>query len=261
MRLQTFIKITLILAITFFFSSNVLSQHRGDSFSFQGLADDNQLSVKAAALGGAVTALPGEISALFYNPAGLSVLNKITISVTGNYSSRSWMENQEYRPNRFFATLPFYLEGLYVPDPAEDGMFDHERVWDNMQVDSTYNVQFPDLGLDPFSEEAADWKRNTNSFQFNNAAVAVPLNIAGQKFVVAASYNRKYNVEDFDRNDTFLDPHLGYDIYGEIGRVDGVDTLKVNWGRYLRQRSGKIDNITAGLGLRSLGKNKIRIWF
>ena len=58
-------------------------------------------------------------------------------------------------------------------------------------------------------------------------------------------FSRKINIEDFDRNDTYLDPHPGFFEYGEIGKVNGVDTLVLNWSEYLRQRSGSVNNIAA----------------
>jgi opacity protein-like surface antigen len=247
---QLKIKITVYTLFTFLFivSSNVYAQHRGDNISFQGLTTQNDAGVKATAMGSAVTSLLGDVSSIFYNPAGLMGVKKLQVSVSANSYNAYWRENQHYRPNRFFVTLPFYLEGLYIPNPADNGLFDHERLWtENQQIDSSYIVDLPDLGLDPFSEEAADWTKENDQFAFNNAAVAFPFSIGENNFVVSAAYNRKYNVEDFDRNDTYLDPHIGFLGYGDIGRVNGVDTLVVDWSRYERMRSGPIDNVTAAI--------------
>jgi opacity protein-like surface antigen len=240
--------VNILVFISIMFAANSVAQHRGDNLTFQGLTTQNDPGVKATAMGAAVTSLLGDVSSVFYNPASLIGVNKLQVTVAGNNYSVSWKENQHYRPNRLFVTLPFYLEGLYIPDPAENGMFDYERVWtEDQQIDSSYVVALPDLGLDPYSDEAADWKVENSQFTFNNVAVALPLNFGDQNFVISAAYFRKYNVEDFDRNDTYLDPHIGYIGYGDMARVNGVDTLVVNWSRYERQRSGPIDNITAGL--------------
>ncbi|MCK5504887.1 MAG: hypothetical protein KAJ10_06975 [Thermodesulfovibrionia bacterium] len=228
----------------FFFSFSLFGQHRGDDLLFQGITNSNDNGVKATAMGSAVTSLSGDVSSIFYNPAGLSTIANIQFSIAGNGSSISWRENQNWRPNRYFVTLPFYLEGLYTPDPEEDGMYDHERVWtDDFQIDSTYIVNPPDLGLDPYSEEAGDWNSTSSSFTFNNVAVAIPFNISGEKFVASTAYNRKVNIEDYDRNETYLDPYIGYLEYGEIGRVNGVDTLIMDWYDYKRSISGEIDNL------------------
>lgn len=243
-----FKKTAFILVVLSLTTSQIVGQHRGDDFSFQGITTQNDAGVRETAMGSAVTSLIGDVSSLFYNPAGLVGVKNLQVSVSANSYSSSWRENQNYRPNRFFVTLPFYLEGLYVPDPEDNGLFDHERVWtEDQQIDSTYQVALPELGLDPFSEEAADWKTDANNFAFNNFAFAYPIAIANKNLVISAAYSRKYNIEDYDRNDTYLDPHIGYLDYGEMGRVNGVDTLVVNWSRYERERSGPINNITVGL--------------
>lgn len=235
----------LLLMASFLGSSFILGQHRGDLFTFQGITNFNDNGVKATAMGGAVTALSGDVSMMFYNPAGISNIKNIQVTIAGNYTTNSWRENQNYRPNRLFVTLPFYLEGLYVPNPEQDGMFDHERLWteDNL-IDSSYVLNEPKLGLDPFSEEAADWEESDSKFAFNNLAIAVPLNFSGEEFTVSAAYNNILNINDFDRNGTYLDPHIGYFEYGgDIGRVDGVDTLVMNWSNFYRKSSGNMDNI------------------
>ena len=243
-----FYKIIYLALLSVIFTLNLYAQHRGDDITFQGLTNQNDASVRYTAMGSAATSLIGDVSSMFYNPAGLVGVEKLQVSVSANTYNSSWRENQHYRPNRFFVTLPFYLEGLYTPLPEDNGMFDHERVWtEDQQIDSSYIVKLPDLGLDPFSEEAADWKEESSKFTFNNIAVAFPFTIADNKFVVSAGYFRQYNIEDFDRNDTYLNPHIGYLGYGEMGRVNGVDTLIVDWFRYKRQRSGPIDNITGAL--------------
>ncbi|MBN1302090.1 MAG: hypothetical protein JW995_12825 [Melioribacteraceae bacterium] len=243
-----YVKPSAIIIIFLITCSVSFSQHRGDNLSYQGLTSVTDTDVKSAAMAGAATAGSGELFSLFTNPAGLIGIDGLQISVTGSYSSNHWRENQNYRPNRLFVTLPFYLEGLYTPDPADNGKFDHERMWnDDRTPDSTYFVNEPEMGLDPLSEEAADWKRNKNNFGLSNISAAYPFQIDGNMLVVSASYNRSIIVEDYDRNDTFLDPHPGYTEYGDISRVDGSDTLVMNWSRYIRQRSGSVSNITAAL--------------
>lgn len=241
-----------ITSITLLFISSLLfAQNRGDNISFQGTDNFNSLGIKATAMGGAFTSQSGELDALFYNPAGLSGIKGIQFSVATNFSSNKWFENQVYRPNRYFVTLPFYLEGLYVPDPADNGIYDHLRMWtDQSLIDSSYFVKFPETGLDPQGEEAADWVETADNSALNHFAVAVPFEFAGYSFTVAAAYGRENTIADYDRNKTFLDPHLGYDAYGEMSRVNGIDTLVVQWYDYMRKRTGSIDEATGAISFK-----------
>lgn len=216
------------------------AQHRGDNLSFQGLPIQTDIGVKSMAMGGAATSIGGDISSLFYNPAGTADITEFQFSIGTSSYSKLWRENQVYRPNRMFWTMAFYLEGLYVPDPANNGVWDYE-----LAKDSAYVVNEPELGLEPYGAEAADWEKKNDGFGLNNAAIAYPFQISGRKMVVSAAYSRNAII-DFDRNDTYLDPHIGYDAYGVMERVV-TDTLRFSWSRFKRERSGTVENITAGL--------------
>lgn len=237
LRILTFVLIISSIAIN--------AQHRGDNLLFQGLTDKKDYDVKSAAMGGAFIAVNGELSSLFHNPAGLIGLKKIQVSVSSNYFTKQWRENQNYRPDRYFVTLPFYLEGLYIPDPKNNGKWDYQLAQDTLY---NYLVKEPQLGVDAYSEEAADWKSTKNKFGIDNISFAIPFELQNENFVFAASYFIDNNFYDFDRNDTYLDPHIGYYGYpGDITRVDGNHTMTMKWSRFLRERSGTLNNILAAL--------------
>ena len=221
----------------------ILPQHRGDNLSFQGLFDNpNGTDAKIAAMGGANIAGTGELGSIFNNPAGLASIHKIKFSFTANEFEKRWWENQDYRPNRQFVTLSFYLDGLYAPNPANNGKWDNQAFFD----DSTYIVNDPQLGLDPFSEEAANWINSESGRAFNNIAVVVPLKILEHNFVISAAYSKQFNILDYDRNNTYLDPHLGYNGYGPVPErvTSAEDSIRVNWFDYERSKIGKLNQIT-----------------
>jgi len=227
-----------------------LAQHRGDNLAFQGFFHQTEPGVKALAMGGAYTAATGDVASIFYNPAGLSDLQSLSFSVTANSHSQLWRENQDYRPNRIFWTMAFYLEGLYVPDPANNGQDDYL-----LAQDTNYVVQVPETGLEPYSEEAADWQKQLDKIGLNNIALAYPLTFADQKFVISAAY--RYNrILDFDRNDTYLDPHIGYDLYGPMPRVvTGSDTF--SWSRFTRDREGDMTSVIGAVAYEVSEKVKV----
>jgi len=225
--------------------AGIFAQHRGDALEFQGLSDPNENSAKALAMGGAYSASSGELNSLFYNPAGLANITRFQIAISGSTTQNTWRENQAYRPNRLYMTMPFYLEGLYIPDPANNGQWDVDLF--NRDRDSTYVFTQPQLGKDPFGKEAADWNRSKNDFDFNHLSAAIPLKLMGKSFVLSGSFARRFTVRDFDRNDTYLDPHIGYDDYG-IAMRTANDTLRMNWFRYQRERNGQINSCSVALG-------------
>ena len=218
----------------------VKAQHRGDDLSFQGFFTQNDPGVKAMAMGGAFTAYAGDVSSIFYNPAGLAGIDQIQITAAANASNHLWRENQNYRPNRIYWTLAFYLEGLYIPDPANNGMWDSD-----IARDSSYIVQEPQMGYEPYSEEAADWQKTLDKLGLMNIALAYPITVADQKFTISAAYNR-FRTLDYDRNDTYLDPHVGFDEYGWVARST-TDTSTFTWSRFERDRQGSVSRIAGAV--------------
>lgn len=223
------------------------AQHRGDNMAFQGLAVPNGNGVKALAMGGAYTSISGDVNSLFWNPAGLAGIEGLQFSFGVNSYQKMWRENQVYRPNRQFVTMSFILDGLYVPDPAYNGAYDYE-VFRN---DTNYVVNEPLLGLDYYSKEAADWQKDVNDFDLDHVVIGVPFKLAGKKFVISAAYNKRYQILDYDRNHTYLVPHLGYTYYqGIVDRIsDPADSIRVYWSDYERERTGNIWNVNTALAV------------
>ncbi len=253
-------KINMLIFIFLILAISLGAQHRGDNLAFQGLAQSNQNSVRATAMGGAFTGVSGDLGAIYWNPAGLSDINGLQVSVSAASVNRLWQENQDYRPNRFEMTLPFYLERLYTPDPKNNGLWDYDIFIADR--DSAYFVTPPITGKDRYDEAVADWQKKYSEFALDNLAVAYPFKCGEKTLTIAGAYSRKIDVMDFDRNDTFLDPHIGYDYYGVAERVTN-DTLRMNWYDFERSRFGSINNvalaasydittnIAVGLGLNS----------
>lgn len=238
-RIYRIFAIAFILLLQFKIETN--AQHRGDNLSFQGLNEINGIGVKAAAMGNADIANLGDLSSIFSNPAGLAEIKNYKISFSANSFEKKWWENQDYRPNRQFTNLSFYLDGLYIPNSENNGKWDYDAFF----KDSTYIINDPALGLDPYSEEAANWKKSEKDFILNNIALAVPLNVSDFSFVLSAAFSQQNNILDFDRNTTYLDPHIGYNGYGPLEeRVTSADdTVTVNWYDYTRAKKGDIKQI------------------
>ena len=218
------------------------AQHRGDNLSFQGFGYKDNITTNASAMGSAMTAVAGDVSSLFFNTAGLSRIDNIQISINGSQNNRQWWENQNYWPNRACVELPLYLEGLYIPLRENSGRWNYE-----MYKDSNYIINAPQLGLDSYDKAAADWTNYKKEMGLKNVSIAVPFSLMDQKLVAGVSYLRT-SINDYDRNDTYLYPFVNsYDYEQTIKTVNGIDTLVMDWNRFLRQRTGAMNNIVAGL--------------
>ena len=54
--------------------------------------------------------------------------------------------------------------------------------------------------------------------------------------------------KDFDRNTTYLDPHMGYSQYNDLTRLEKNDTTNIKWYNFERERNGMADILTMGIG-------------
>lgn len=222
-------------------STIILGQHRGDFLEFQGIS--NFLSTHSGYGDNSVFGTSSNnLKSIYINPGGLGTIEQLQMSLAVKNSSVIWRENQEYRPNRLFVTLPFYLEGLYIPDPANNGVMDYD-----LALDSSYVVSSPELGQGEFSEEAAEWQIEKDLPAEFNLALALPLNFSKHKLTLAVAYSiRSY--EEYDRNHTYLDPHMGYSDYNDLTRLEADDSVRVNWYDFIRYRSGESNLMTFGVG-------------
>jgi len=227
--------------------SSALAQHRGDQFAFQGLSLAHTNGVKALAMGGAYTSIGGDINSLFWNPAGLASIEGLSLSLAGDSYNKMWRENQVYRPNRQFISMSFILDGLLIPDPANNGRYEYEV----FAEDTNYIVHDPILGEDYYSEKSADWQREEKAAGLNSIALGMPLNLMGKKFYLAGAFSKKYQILDYDRNHTYLTPHIGFFYYdGMIDRVtDPMDSTRVYWSDYERTRTGDLWNFNGAIAL------------
>jgi len=229
-------------------NSLVQAQNRGNDLLFQGWADLHDTSPRALAMGGAYSAMSGMVDVMNHNPAGLANVSKMQISLGGDLLNRKWTENQVYYPNRLFYTLPFYLEHLYIPDPANNGKRDHLVFYQGL-LDTAYVVALPDTGLEPYSDAAADWLVRERSANLAHLQIAYPFKIGGKNLVVALACNTDLRLSDYDRNDTYLDPHLGYIEYNMPRIVTGLDTITMNWSVFRRKRAGQVREYQVALAL------------
>ncbi len=236
-------------------STTVFAQHRGDKMFFQGLDYTNNDGTRSLAMGGAFSANTGDINAIFYNPAGLADLKKISIAYYGNSTSTEYWENQSWKPTKYLGALSLYLEELL--HISRDSIFTHEYNDIDIFKDSAYVISNPKMGLDPYSKEAAKWTKKITHTAPLNIVFALPLHDYVEGLVVGGSFNQNY-VADYDRNDTYLTPHPGYTLYDTMKQASN----DMQWYRYYRSRTGMISttriavsyqinkNIQVGAGLK-----------
>ena len=235
----------LLLGVLYFLPTVSLSQGNGDPLGFQGLSTLNVFSAHALAQGNTFIAQTGDVNSLFNNPAGLGDIERLQISISGKSSQWKQHENQYWTESRQHPLLPAILDGRYVPDPRHNGLLDTALV----KLMSPDDYAIPLLGFDQYSPEVADWKDSyLSQSPVNNISLAIPLKIMGKSLVLAAGLARRNDIYEYDRNDTYLNPHFGDRTNPVI--IATPDSMVMNWFKYERMRVGGINELTAGLALK-----------
>lgn len=224
------------------------AQNRGNVLSFQGV--ERAFTFSPGSFGGGLDGVAdlGKSGAIFNNPAATSGIQSITFSLGYDSNQREWWENQNYKPNRRQVTMPFYLEGLYVPDPADNGKLDSDVFYESL-LDTSYIVADPEMGVEHYSEEAADWIESNELAGLSHFGIAVPLTVAGRSLTLSAGYGMLHNGISFDRNTTYLTPHPGYIDYNMPAVVEGTDSVTINWYDFERLQAYQMNQISVGVGL------------
>ncbi len=217
------------------------AQGNGDDLLFQGIFENQDLGVKALGMGGAYTAMTGDLNSLFHNPAGLADLTKLSFSISGKSSNKFWMESQKWWGGNQWPFAVAYFSGMLTPDPADDGL-------DSREIDVDLENLHPDdrMGFDPWDPKFKDWSHSNwlNSFNYLAAALPIELN-EDQQLVVSGSFSTPLVFNDMDWNATALSPHPGW--YNEWALEDGY---MVEWDRYMRERRGTIYSIDGAAAYR-----------
>jgi hypothetical protein len=249
------ITLPLMICVLFVLRQSVSAQHNGDPLLYQGLTDRNTLSVNGTALGNTGVSRSNDLNALFYNAAGLANIRSVQVSVSSQYRNVVVRDNEQFYPGSGYVGTSLYLEHLLVPDPGWNNIWDDSLksiVYDSLGKPIGMNwwdadkIAHPVQGADEYSEAAADHQQESHNISFNHIAAALPFQLMGKNFVAAASYNRQYDVYNYDWNGANLDPHWGSSdlIKDTIGAI-----VRSDWSVYTRERSGGLYAATGAIGM------------
>ncbi len=222
-------------------SGKINAQHNGDPLSYQGILN-HQIGINAVAMGGAFVSQAGEIDALFTNPAGLTGIHNVQLTMSAVNYNKTVRENNVWYPGAPQKNLSLLMDGLLTLRPEQSGVWESD-LGDPTSPNAWTLDQFaqPVMGKYPYSEDVADFERTLNDNSVNNFALAVPFTLAGKTMVAAAAYQRQI-IREHDWNGSHLDPH-----FGTSELLPDVDTLKVNWSEFNRKRSGALNHWTLGV--------------
>ena len=119
------------------------------ALNMQGAGHTSEHSAAAIGAGGTSIVTPNNVSTMFRNPAMLTTIDGIQVSVGGTYRAANQRQTQQYAPVRYYPNLSLLLEGMtdLIPDPDFFGF---------TPADSVQR---------PFDDIGPNWTRDQNQTQ------------------------------------------------------------------------------------------------
>jgi len=237
---------------------SISAQGNGSDLAFQGLANSSMVGVSASAMGNAFTANLGNINSLYFNCAGLATINNTSFSLASKNTSRSRWERKMWGDQEGVVLVSPILDGRYVPPAGLQNVTD-DSLWSLIEIG---DLEIPEGGKYHYEKSIADWIHDDDSnLPFNEFSLVIPINGLTNPAAIGFAVYRKYDIMDFDRNDSHTDPFVANRVYMHHNYQVTDDTAHVNWSKFLRSRTGAVngykaafasrinENINIGLGL------------
>jgi hypothetical protein len=231
-----------------------VAQDNGQNLRFQGISEVPDFMVKSSAMGGAYTAVTGDLPSLYYNPAGLADLKKIQISVSGNSFKKEMWEDNFWWGGGYDVILVRLWDGSMPLPPRELAGKKAYEIWPN---ETLPDFHVP-VGTDYFDKARADWVHQADDLGLNSLAAAVPITLGKRHIVLSGGFSRNW-VEDYDYNPTRLIPHPGRlpDPYW-VSPDPNKTTL---WTRYERARTGPMNRLSAAVAVGVIPQIKLGLGY
>jgi hypothetical protein len=233
---------------------SVFAQYYNVPLTMEGLDHTYNASVMSRAMGGVTIPLQQNLSLMFANPAGLSRLDAIQVSVGGTYTISNSEHAQQWYPMVYFGNISILMDGTArnigpsgVPHPA-------------------VTTPYPgDTLQKPYDNIWPNWNHNQNKTQIPDIFAAMPLTIGSMKASVGVGIADYASLDYFYKNNNTLSVDFGLMIIPSgISPTGTWDSVRTNWSQNSHYRMGAIhsyggafslamnDNFSAGISGRYL---------
>lgn len=231
-----------IFAIVFlsvaWMGTQTLIAQEGTALLMQGVNYTTNQSAASRAAGGVSIGLKDNPSLMFLNPAMLTTLSRIQVSVGGYYQNLYQVQDQRYGTLQGHPQAVFLLQGItdQLADPDLSGLKRRATQEDSIQR--------------PFDTYKPYWTREKDESLPLQLFVAAPVRIANKKVTIGVGAVEYANLGWYYCNNNSLSPNfLDVATYGTIRtqnlpRTDTIATTNspypVQWNRYYQYRNGSI---------------------
>lgn len=198
-----------------------------NELTFQGLDNITSHSASARAAGNISFGMKKDLGLMFQNPASLSSLTSMQVSIGGMFVSRDLEQEQNYAPVRNYSNLSLLLEGLTGPLPD--------------LPPSIFGYQPTDSVQHPYDNIGPNWSQSENKNIPTQLMLGVPILTGDIKLVAGLGIVEYANLDYYYQNNNILSPSILAQRPVPILRpTSDNDPLTVDWSQSIISRDGSI---------------------
>ena len=224
----------MLLCLCVTFTQPTLAQGFGDPLTFQGLGHTTLNSAAARGAGGITFGMKTDISLMFSNPASLTSIRGLQLSLGGVQRSNYLTQEQRYAGIQGTSAFAPLMEGTTgsIPDPDTNAYYGGTKVTLRTQVDSVQR---------PFDSIGPNWDKTKSKGVPIQVMVAAPFSVSDIKMVGGVGYVEYANLNWYYQNNNGLSPSVLSVLNGTIATA-GLDKAPYasQWYQYYQQRDGSI---------------------
>ena len=211
--------------------------------SMEGLNHTTNTSVLSKSLGGMTIPLQKDVSLMFANPASLSTLDALTISVSAAQTSTSASQTQQWQPSTYYGNYSLLMDGSANSINHTDTTTANKY---KLPGSTTY---FPgDTLWKAYDNISPNWNHNKNPKMVPNIFVAMPFTFSGIKATIGLAYTEYADMNYFYQNNNTQNPNPN-ELMGGQGIVKGDSTRRVNWWQSSHSRDGNLNSVGGALSV------------
>jgi opacity protein-like surface antigen len=224
----------MIICLCLVFPDRSHAQGYDTPLTTQGLNHTTSQSAASRAMGGGSFGVKNDVSLMFSNPASLTSIEGIQVSFGGMQQYLKANQDQRYGALQTYAAFSLLTESMTNqiadPDTTPAPGRTSWRTW--TQADSVQR---------PFDSIGPDWNRAKSKSLPIQAQIAVPVTLAGIKFIVGVGAVEYANLNYSYQNNNVFSPSVLSVLNGTIATGPlNITPYKTQWYQYYQERSGSI---------------------
>ena len=224
---------------------SLVAQDYNLPLSMEGINHSTNASILSRSLGGVTIPIQKDVSLMFSNPAGLSTLDALTVSVSAIQNYTSANQTQQWQPSTYYGNYSLLMDGSVFG-------ISHSMNADTLRAIMTrkgIKTFAGDTLWVPYDKIGPNWSHDKSPSELiPNIFVAMPFTVEGIKATAGLGYSEYANMDYYYQNNTAQYPNVNEMMAGQ-GVVKGDSIRRVDWWQSIHSREGNLHSLGGALSV------------